>query len=82
MTLIVAGTTRGTAGAVAAAGGLSLFFVVYHAADNQSNHCQKDETDKNCTDIRADPLQHKNHSISRRCGLEPGALSGSKTVRL
>ena len=64
ITLIVAGTARGTAGAVAAAGGLSLFFVVYHAADNQSNHCQKDETDKNCTDIRADPLQHKNHSIS------------------
>ena len=62
--LIVAGTACGTAGAVAAAGGLSLFFVVYHAADNQSNHCQKDETDKNCTDIRADPLQHKNHSIS------------------
>ena len=62
--LLALGAFVMAAGAVAAAGGLSLFFVVYHAADNQSNHCQKDETDKNCTDIRADPLQHKNHSIS------------------
>ena len=62
--MLMAGATHRAVSAVAAAGGLSLFFVVYHAADNQSNHCQKDETDKNCTDIRADPLQHKNHSIS------------------
>ena len=62
--LLALGAFVVAAGAVAAAGGLSLFFVVYHAADNQSNHCQEDETDKNCTDIRADPLQHKNHSIS------------------
>jgi hypothetical protein len=64
ITLIVAGTARSTAGAVAAAGGLSLFFIAHHTADNQGNRCQQEQADENCTDIRADPLQHKNHSIS------------------
>ena len=62
--MLMAAAAGGTVGAVAAAGGLSLLFVPYHHADDQSNHRQKDKAHYNCTDIRADPLQHKNHSIS------------------
>jgi len=64
---MAAAAASGTAGAVAAAGGLSLLFVPYHGADDQNNHCQKNKAHNNGTDIRTDPLQHKNHSISKRC---------------
>lgn len=77
LSLIMAAAASAAAGAVAAAGGLSLLFIPHHDADNQDNHCQKNKANSNCTDILTNPLQHKNHSISKQTPLEPGSLPGS-----
>ena len=60
----MAGAVHGTMGAVTAAGGLPLLLLPEQGPDDKEHNHNQDKTDQNGTNIRANPLQHRNHSFS------------------
>ena len=60
----MAGAVHGAMGAVTAAGGLSLLLLPKQGPDDKEHNHDQDKTDQNGTNIRANPLQHLNHSFS------------------